>query len=171
MQTKNRTLFLVQAAVIAGLYTALTLAALAMNLAFVPIQFRFSEALTILPVFTPAAIPGLTLGCLLSNLWSSYGAADILFGTLATLLASLCTYGLRRFTIARIPWLSVLSPVLFNAVIVGLEITILSPEGFLWPAFWGTALSVGLGELAVCVLLGVPLILLIRRMKLDERFL
>ena len=76
-------LFLAQAAVIAALYTVLTLVAVAMNLAFGPVQFRFSEALTILPVFTPAAIPGLTLGCVLSNLWSSFGLADIIFGSLA----------------------------------------------------------------------------------------
>ena len=163
-------LFLAQAAVIAALYTVLTLAAVAMNLAFGPVQFRFSEALTILPVFTPAAIPGLTLGCVLSNLWSSFGAADVIFGSLATLLASLCGYWLRKVQIKGIPWASILAPVLFNALIVGAEITILAPEGFLWPAFWGTALSVGLGELLVCVLLGIPLLLLIRRMGLDRRF-
>ena len=83
-------LFMAQAAVIAALYTVLTLVAIAMNLAFGAVQFRFSEALTILPVFTPAAIPGLTLGCVLSNLCSSYGVADIVFGSLATLLAALC---------------------------------------------------------------------------------
>ncbi len=167
---RNSTLFLVQAAVIAALYTVLTMLASAMNLAFGPVQFRFSEALTILPVFTPAAIPGLTLGCLLSNIWSAYGAADMIFGTLATLLACLCTYALRRVTLKGIPWLSVLSPVLFNAVIIGLEITALAPEGFLWPAFWATAFSVGVGELAVCVILGVPLILVIRRLDLSRRF-
>ncbi len=163
-------LFLAQAAVIAALYTVLTLAAVAMNLAFGPVQFRFSEALTILPVFTPAAIPGLTLGCVLSNLWSSFGLADIIFGSLATLLAALCSYWLRRAQLLGIPWLSVLAPVLFNALIVGAEITFLAPEGFLWPAFLATALSVGAGELLVCVVLGIPLLLLIRRMKLDERF-
>ena len=65
---------------------------------------------------------------------------------------------------------SVLAPVVFNALIVGAEITFLAPEGFLWPAFLATALSVGAGELLVCVVLGIPLLLLIRRMKLDERF-
>ena len=163
-------LFLAQAAVIAALYTVLTLVAVAMNLAFGPVQFRFSEALTILPVFTPAAIPGLTLGCVLSNLWSSFGLADIIFGSLATLLAALCSYWLRRVYLLGIPWLSVLAPVVFNALIVGAEITFLAPEGFLWPAFLATALSVGAGELLVCVVLGIPLLLLIRRMKLDERF-
>ena len=81
--------FLVEAAVIAALYTVLTYLAVAMNLAYGPIQFRFSEALTILPVFTPAAIPGLALGCFLSNLASPLGIVDWVFGTLATLLAAM----------------------------------------------------------------------------------
>ena len=163
-------LFMAQAAVIAALYTVLTLVAIAMNLAFGAVQFRFSEALTILPVFTPAAIPGLTLGCVLSNLWSSFGVADIVFGSLATLLAALCGYWFRWVQIKGIPWVSVLAPVIFNALIVGAEITFLAPEGFLWPVFGSTALSVGAGELLVCVVLGIPLLLLIRRMKLDEWF-
>lgn len=101
-------LFLAQAAVIAALYTVLTLVAVAMNLAFGPVQFRFSEALTILPVFTPAAIPGLTLGCVLSNLWSSFGLADIIFGSLATLLAALCSFWVYRGFPFWLRWYSML---------------------------------------------------------------
>ena len=77
-QTRS-TVFLAQGAMIAAIYTVLTLLAATMNLAYGPVQFRFSEALTILPLFTPAAIPGLTIGCLLSNLFSGYGAADMIF--------------------------------------------------------------------------------------------
>lgn len=81
--------FLALSAVIAALYAVLTYAAAAMNLAFGAVQFRFSEALTVLPAFTPAAIPGLAVGCLISNLASPLGVVDWVFGTLATLLAGI----------------------------------------------------------------------------------
>jgi len=153
----HRVQYLAQGAVIAAIYTVLTLAAAAINLAYGPIQFRFSEALTILPVFTPAAVPGLALGCLLSNLWSGYGIPDMVFGTLATLLAAIATRMVRNIRIKSIPILAPLPPVLFNGVIVGLEIALLSPGGFVWAGFWSAALSVGLGELVVCFALGLPL--------------
>ena len=117
-QTRSA-VFLAQGAMIAAIYTVLTLLAATMNLAYGPVQFRFSEALTILPMFTPAAVPGLTIGCLLSNIFSGYGAADMIFGTLATLLAAISTRMLRTVRIKDIPWLAPLPPVLFNAVIIG----------------------------------------------------
>ena len=86
--------FLALSAVIAALYAVLTYAAAAMNLAFGAVQFRFSEALTVLPAFTPAAIPGLAVGCLISNLASPLGVVDWVFGTLATLLAGIFSYRL-----------------------------------------------------------------------------
>lgn len=149
--------YLAQGAMIAAIYTVLTLLAAAWGLAYGPVQFRFSEALTILPVFTPAAIPGLTLGCLLSNIFSGYGVYDMIFGTLATLLSAFATRWLRNIRFRRLPVLAPLPPVLFNALIVGAEIVCLSPTGFAWAAFWSTALSVGAGELAVCYILGLPL--------------
>jgi Predicted membrane protein len=149
--------FLTQSAMIAAIYAVLTLLAAAVNLAYGPIQFRFSEALTILPIFTPAAIPGLTLGCLISNIWSGYGVADMVFGTLATLLAAVVTRMLRNIRYKNVPWLAPLPPVLFNAVIVGLEIAVLSPGGFVWAGFFSAALSVGAGELVICYALGLPL--------------
>ena len=92
MKTQSKNVqYLTLGAMIAAAYTVLTLLAAALNLAYGEVQFRFSEALTILPVFTPAAIPGLALGCLLSNLWSGFGVADMVFGTLATLLAAIAT--------------------------------------------------------------------------------
>lgn len=153
----QRVHYLTQSAVIAAIYAVLTLIAASLNLAYGPIQFRFSEALTILPVFTPAAVPGLALGCLLSNIWSGYGVADMVFGTIATLLAAVSTRMVRSIRFKGIPVLAALPPVLFNGIIVGLEIAILSPGGFVWPAFWSAALSVGLGELVVCFALGLPL--------------
>ncbi len=92
----KKIMFLSQAAMIAALYVVLTLLANALGLANYAIQVRFSEALTILPFFTPAAIPGLTIGCLLSNILTGCAPLDILFGTLATLIGALGTYALRR---------------------------------------------------------------------------
>ena len=80
----------------------------------------------------------------------------MVFGTLATLLAAIATRMLRNIRVKGLPVLAPLPPVLFNAVIIGFEIAFLSPGGFIWPAFWGAALSVGLGEFAVCYLLGLP---------------
>jgi uncharacterized membrane protein len=158
MKTQTKSVqFLTQGAMIAAVYTVLTLLAATVNLAYGPVQFRFSEALTILPIFAPAAIPGLTLGCLLSNLWSGYGVTDMVFGTAATLLAAITTRMVRNIRFKNIPFLAPLPPVLFNAVIVGLEIAVLSPGGFVWAGFLSAALSVGAGELVVCYALGLPL--------------
>ena len=158
MKTQTKSVqFLTQGAMIAAVYTVLTLLAAAVNLAYGPVQFRFSEALTILPIFTPAASPGLALGCLLSNIWSGYGVADMVFGTAATLLAAIATRMVRNIRIKNIPFLAPLPPVLLNAVIVGLEISILSPGGFVWAGFFSIALSVGAGELVICYALGLPL--------------
>lgn len=169
---RNSVLFMVQAAVIAALYTATTLVAMSMNIAFGAVQFRFSEALTILAALTPAAIPGLTIGCVLSNLWSSMGVIDILFGSLATLLAAILGWVCRRVQFFGVPWVTVLSPVVLNALIVGAEISIFFlPNTSFWVGFVSSALSVGSGELLACTLLGIPLLVLIRRMKLDEKFL
>lgn len=113
--------FLALSAVIAALYAVLTYAAAAMNLAFGAVQFRFSEALTVLPAFTPAAIPGLAVGCLISNLASPLGVVDWVFGTLATLLAGIFSYLVRNIRWKEIPVLAPLPPVIFNALIVALK--------------------------------------------------
>ncbi len=154
---------LTQGAVIAAAYAALTYAAALANLAYGPVQFRFSEALTILPVFTSAAVPGLTIGCLLANIFSGYGMYDMVFGTLATLLAAIGTHLVRRIRFRGVPVLAPLPPILLNAVIVGAEITALSPGGFAWAVFWPTAGSVGLGEFVVCYALGLPLALALEK--------
>ena len=174
MTSSKKTRSLVLGAVIAALYAGLTYLAAAMNLAYGPVQFRFSEALTVLPVFTPAAIPGLALGCFLSNLASPLGIVDWVFGTLATLVAAVGTFSLSRLRIKGIPWLAPLPPVIANAAIVGLEISCLSQAGtFAWgnfslTAFAAGALSVGIGELVVCYALGVPLMIAIEKTGLGE---
>ena len=92
----KKVLFLTQAAVIAAIYVVLTIFISAFNLASGAIQVRISEALTILPFFTPAAIPGLAIGCLLSNLLTGAAVYDVVFGSLATLLGAVGTYLLRK---------------------------------------------------------------------------
>ena len=88
----RKVLFIVHASVIAALYVVLTFVANAFGLANYAVQVRFSEALTILPFFTPAAIPGLTIGCLLSNILTGCALPDIIFGTLATSIGAFLTY-------------------------------------------------------------------------------
>ena len=151
---------LAQAAIIAALYTVLTHL---QNLMFPgsaswAIQLRMSEALCVLCFFTPAAIPGLTLGCMVFNLTS--GAAlppDWIIGSAATYLAGVCMYRLRK-----LPVLGLCMPAVFNAVLVGLELTYYFGGGFLLNAFY-----VALGELIVLLTLGSLLYYTIRRRKLD----
>lgn len=152
---KNKQImYLSQAAMIAALYVVLTLLANALGLANYAIQVRFSEALTILPFFTPAAIPGLTIGCLLSNILTGCAPLDILFGTLATLIGALGTYALRRFE-----WLAPLPPILANTIIVPwvLRFAYDIPDAI--PYLMAT---VGAGELISCGLIGM---LLLRSLK------
>lgn len=166
---KKKTNFVVTSAVIAALYAGLTYFAGLLNLAYGGIQFRFSEALTILACFTPASIPGLTIGCLLGNLTSPYGIIDIVCGTLATLIASVLSYKTRNIKIKDLPILSPLFPVITNAIIVGAEITILMPEGFMFKAFLIYASQIAIGQLVMCYGLGLPLYRVIKKSKLDKK--
>ncbi len=159
---KNKKLiFLVQAALIAALYVALTYAQelLLPGTTSMAIQFRASEALTMLAVFTPAAIPGLTLGCVIANL-INVGAlpVDMIMGSCATLLAVVSMYLLRNVTVKGIPLLSALMPAIFNGIIIGAEIEIFFIEGpFNFVSFLTQAAFVALGELGVLYTLGIIL--------------
>ena len=146
---------LARAAVIAAAYAALAWVSNAFGLAFGPVQFRLSEALCVLPCRDrKAAVPGLAVGCLIANLLSPYGLLDLLVGTLATLLAAVWSAR------SRSAWLAAVPPVVCNAVIVGAMLAWES-AGFS-AAFVGllayNALTVGLGEAAICFALGVPLL-------------
>jgi uncharacterized membrane protein len=165
---KKKTVFVVQSAVIAALYAGLTYVASMLNLAYGSIQFRFSEALTILAAISPAAIPGLTVGCFLGNITSPYGIIDILCGTLATLVAAILSYKTRNVRFKGIPLLSAFFPVIANAVIVGIEITIFMPEGFKLQAFVINALQIAIGQFLMCYGLGLPLYKVIKNTKLDK---
>lgn len=165
----KKTHFIVQSALIAALYAALTYVAAALNLAYGPVQFRFSEALTVLAAFTPAAIPGLTIGCFLGNLTSPM-ILDVVLGTLATLLAATCSYWARNIRFKKLPLLSLLFPVIFNALIVGAEIAFFLPEGFSMQGYLLNAAWVGLGELVVCYVGGIPLSMALNQPAMQKLF-
>lgn len=155
MHTRSTTQRLCLAAILAALYAGLTLGLQAIS--FGPVQFRLAEALTLLPVLFPEAVAGLALGCLLGNLFGPAGAVlyDVVFGTLATLLAALLTRRLRHAGL----WLCALPPVVVNAVVVGLVLTYAYGINLLWM----NMLTVGLGEAVVCYGLGLPLIRLLSK--------
>ena len=159
--------FLAHGALIAALYVALTHLqnALIPGSATWAIQFRASEAMCVLSLFTPAAIPGLTIGCLLFNI-SFAGALplDFLVGSLATLLAAAGMYILRKVTVKGYPFLAMLLPAIANAFLVGWELSI-----YIGGAFWLNALYVAIGELAVLLTLGTALYYTLRSRNLDKR--
>lgn len=166
---KNKGLqYAVFGGMIAAMYAAATMLSAVLGLAFGPIQFRFSEALCILPIFFPEAVLGLSVGCVVANLASPYGLVDVLFGTSATLLAAILTRLLRRITIKGIPVLSMLAPVVCNMIIVGAQITLFFDESASFAAFLISALQVGLGELAVILTLGIPMFLFFKRSKFNK---
>ncbi|MCC8356680.1 MAG: QueT transporter family protein [Oscillospiraceae bacterium] len=145
--------------VIAALYAVLTL--VLPMLSYGPVQIRFAEALTILPFFLPEAIPGLAIGCFIANLIGSPYVLDWLFGTLATLLAALWTSRMKK------SWLAPLPPVLCNTVIIGAEIAWFE-TGFssAFPAAWAyNGLTVGIGELLACYILGMILLKLLPKIS------
>ncbi len=165
---KKKTVFIAQSAIIAAFYAGLTYFAAILNVAYMGVQFRFSEALTILGALTPAAIPGLTIGCFLGNISSPYGIVDIICGTLATLIAAVLSYKTRNIKFKGLPLLSAIFPVISNAIIVGLEITLFMPEGFKFEAFLVSAFQVGFGELVMCYGLGIPLYKIIKNSRFDK---
>lgn len=146
---------LVRAAMIAALYAALTL--LFQPISYGPVQFRVSEALTILPVLTIDAVPGLFVGCLLANLLGGALWYDVVFGSIATLLAALCTRKLREK-----PVLAAAMPVIFNGLIVGPVVYFAwskAPDAaFSLPLMLMDMGTVALGEAVICFVLGLLLL-------------
>lgn len=165
----KKVLFIVQAAVIAAVYVVLTYFISAFNLASSPIQVRISEALCILPFFTPAAIPGLFLGCLLSNLLTGGIVWDVIFGSLATLLGALGTWlisgrpGLKSGSpSAGRRWAAPLPPILANTLIVPFVLYYAYHFPGSVPYFM---LTVGAGEILSCGVLGSILLNVLNRYK------
>ncbi len=129
------------------------------------IQFRAAEALCVLALFTPAAIPGLSVGCLLFNLsFSGALPLDFLVGTAATALSVGCMYLLRQVTLKGLPLPALLMPALLNSVFIGWELTF-----YIGGGFWLNALYVAIGEAAVLLTLGAGLFYAIKARHLDKR--
>lgn len=163
----RKTRFTAHAALIGALYVVLTYAQnlIIPDSATWAIQFRASEALCILAFFTPAAVPGLTIGCLLFNL--SYAAAlplDAIVGTAASFLATGAMWLTRKITIKGYPLPGLLMPALFNALLVGWELSV-----YIGGGFGLNALYVAIGEAAVLLTLGTALYYAIRVRHLDKR--
>ena len=150
-QRKTLTLVLTAAA-IGAVYCVLTIALAPIS--YGPLQFRVSEALTVLPALTPAGIPGLIVGCFLANVLGPYGIVDVVCGTLATALAAVCSYYLRGHD-----FLVPLPPVLANGLIIGLELH----YAYGVPGLWGCMGWVAFGELVVCYIIGVPLLKILKK--------
>ena len=152
MQKTNikNTLFITQAAVIAALYVTLTILAWGFDLASGMIQCRFSEALTVLPFFTPAAVPGLFAGCLLANFITGAALPDIIFGSIATLIGALGTYMLRKHR-----FLCSWPPVIANSLIIPFVLRFAYGVPDMIPFMM---LTVGAGEIITCVIFGQLLI-------------
>jgi uncharacterized membrane protein len=149
--------FITQAAIIAALYAALTI--VLAPISFGPVQFRVSEALTVLPAFTSAAIPGLTIGCLIANTYSIMiigptAILDLIFGTIATLLAALLSYKMPKRYLVPLP------PIVVNGIIIGLVL-----HYVLKVPLVATMASVAFGEAIVCYALGYPLMLMLDKQK------
>lgn len=171
MSRRNHINYIISAALIAAVYAGLTFLSGVFGLAYGPIQLRISEVLTILPVFTPAAIPGLTIGCFISNIGSTLSIPDMVFGTFATLAAAFLTYMLRDIKFKGIPIFAFLPPVIINAIIIGFEIAVffLPEKSFIW-AFLLSAVEVGIGQFIVCFVFGIPFYLAFDKYNIFKKF-
>ena len=151
-------LFMTQSAMIAAIYVVLTV--LFAPFGFGQIQVRIAEALTILPYFTPAAIPGLFIGCLIGNIIGGAIIPDIIFGSLATLIGACFTYLLRK----RSKFLAPVPPILANTVIVPLVLYYAYGLNLPIPFMM---LTVGIGEIISCGVLGMILFSAVKKMPIE----
>ena len=149
MKTKNLTLYTTRGALIAAIYVAMTAIASAVGLSSGAIQFRISEALCILPIFMPEAVPGLFIGCLISNILSGCVVWDVIFGSIATLIGATGARLLMRLP-EKFKWVCTLPTILANSIIVPLVLIYAYgiPDGY-----WILMLSVAIGEI-VCAGIG-----------------
>lgn len=151
----SKALLVTKAAIIAALYVVLTFVSASMGLSSGVIQLRLSEMLCILPAFTPAAIPGLFVGCIVSNLLTGCMPLDVIFGSLATLIGALGTYFLKKRK-----WLTPLPPIVSNTLIVPFVLSyVYGFEGSI-PFFM---LTVGIGEFLSCGVLGILLYFILHK--------
>lgn len=169
----QRIRFLTVTGLIAGVYAALTLALAPIS--FGAVQCRAAELLTILAAYTPAAIPGLTVGCVLSNLVglsmgaNVAGALDILIGSFATGVAAWLSYRLRRYRVGGLPVWSTIPPVLCNALLVGSELAVVLTPDLTWSGWLVWVGSVAAGQVIACVGGGLLLAKTIQKTGFDRR--
>lgn len=148
----KKTNYLVQAAFIGAIYATITIAFA--SISYGQVQVRISEALTILPFFTPAAIPGLFIGCILANIYGGQGMVDIVFGSLATLLAAFLSYKMPK------KWLVPIPPIVVNGIVVGFILNYLYGLPLIVMMGW-----VSLGQLIACYGLGYPLMVILEKYR------
>ncbi|MBQ8410002.1 MAG: QueT transporter family protein [Clostridia bacterium] len=161
-KTRRQLIWLCQAAIIAALYVVLTYLAMAFGLDKNAVQIRFSEALIVLAYFTPAAIPGLYVGCLLANILTGCAALDILLGPIATLIGAVGAYLIGRMKNERLSrYLCTIPNIVANVVIVSFICTVCytAPEARNASAFGFYALTVGIGEVISSGIMGTLLLL------------
>ena len=159
---KAKTLYLTEAALIAALYVALTCVSNALGLASGAVQVRISEALCILPALMPSALPGVTVGCLIFNVIFSGNPLDMIFGTLATLIGALGALFFKKK-----PYLSSIPTIISNTIIIPFVIALGTSDGQLVSVpFY--MLTVGLGEVISCGILGAVVIGAIKKAKLHK---
>ncbi len=155
--------FIVTAALIAAGYAVLTVLSATLGLAFGNIQLRLSEALNILAVFTPAAIPGLMMGCILGNSLSPLGVVDVFVGAVATGLSAVGIRLIARYIKKGTAFWCIIPPTLFNSVLIGLEIALFLPNDGAGIGFLLATVEIAVGEIAICTALGVPIYYTVRK--------
>lgn len=154
-KTRRKTRLITESAMISAIYIVLCILFKPISFSF--IQIRIAEMLTVLPYFTASAIPGVTIGCLLSNLLTGADIFDIIFGTLATLLGALGSYGLKKHR-----FLVPLPPVISNTLIIPFVLRFAYSEA--QPLLF-MMLTVGIGEIAACYVLGLALLFLLNKYR------
>lgn len=173
--TSTKTNKMVKIAMIAAIYATLTLVLAPVS--YGTVQFRISELLTVLPAFTPLGIPGLALGCMISNLLGALlglnptGYLDAVVGTAATLIAAVLSFQLGKLENKTLRYVLVpLPPVLVNALVIGTELTMILNAGSSFaPAWVANTVSVAIGQAVVCYVLGVPFMMLLSKNEIYKK--
>ena len=160
-KNRERILFIAYGAIIAAIYVATTVPN---PISSGPIQIRFSEALCVLPLFTPAAIPGLFIGCLIANFVEGLPIYDVIFGSLATLAAAMWAYSFTKmkFTASYAKWLTPWPAIIFNAAIIPFVLRYAYGLPYGIPLL---VVTVGAGQIISCAVLGYPLLLLLEKYR------
>ncbi len=156
MKKQSPSRYIITAALIASSYTALTYLSSAFGLAYSGMQFRLSETLNVLAAFTPATIPGLTIGCVLSNIASPFGIIDIVLGAIATLLSAITIRIISKTKIKHPAFFMALPPAILNGLVVGLQTALFTTDSARLTIFAISFIQVFISEIVICMALGIP---------------